>query len=310
MKNARVLTEGAVQLAIFTVLLLLSLYMPVFGMVTTFFLAIPFLLFTMRHTYKNGLLLLAASFVPSIWFGSFLSIPMTFMFASSGVAMGHVWRKKGEKYAVLLVGTLSFLLSMIIIYAGSVLFFDIHIGKQIEDMMQQSFQSAKALLEQLGQPVNEQFEKTMKQTMDVVIDLLPTAFVFAAACFAWITQQAALPILKRLNMPIGNWQPFRELVLPKSLLWYYLAVMLLLFVPIEHGSFPYVALLNLFQILQLLMTIQGFSFVFYWMHHKKMGRKGAIAIVVLSLFFPFLLHLVRILGIIDLGFDLRKRLKD
>ncbi|MCX8047801.1 MAG: hypothetical protein N3A70_13140 [Anoxybacillus gonensis] len=37
MKNARVLTEGAVQLAIFTVLLLLSLYMPVFGMVATFF---------------------------------------------------------------------------------------------------------------------------------------------------------------------------------------------------------------------------------------------------------------------------------
>lgn len=276
MKNARVLTEGAVQLAIFTVLLLLSLYMPVFGMVTTFFLAIPFLLFTMRHTYKNGLLLLAASFVPSIWFGSFLSIPMTFMFASSGVAMGHVWRKKGGKYAVLLVGTLSFLLSMIIIYAGSVLFFDIHIGKQIEEIMQQSFQSAKAVLEQLGQPVNEQFEKTMKQTMDVVIDLLPTAFVFAAACFAWITQQAALPILKRLNMPIGNWQPFRELVLPKSLLWYYLAVMLLLFFPIEHGSFPYVALLNLFQVLQLLMTIQGFSFVFYWMHHKKWGVKALL----------------------------------
>ncbi len=107
--------------------------------------------------------------------------------------------------------------------------FDIHIGKQIEEIMQQSFQSAQTILETIGQPANEQFEKRMKQTMDVVIDLLPTAFVFAAACFAWITQQAALPILKRLNMPIGNWQPFRELVLPKSLLWYYLAAMLLLF---------------------------------------------------------------------------------
>ncbi|MCQ5363405.1 YybS family protein [Anoxybacillus salavatliensis] len=310
MKNARVLTEGAVQLAIFTVLLLLSLYMPVFGMVATFFLAIPFLLFTMRHTYKNGLFLLAASFIPSIWFGSLFSVPMTFMFASSGVAMGHVWRKHGGKYAVLLVGTLSFLVSMIIIYAGSVLFFDIHIGKQIEEIMQQSFQSAQNILEKIGQQANDQFEKTMKQTMDVVIDLLPTAFVFAAACFAWITQQAALPILKRLNMPIGNWQPFRELVLPKSLLWYYLATMLLLFFPIGHDSFLYIILINLFQILQLLMMIQGFSFIFYWTHHKHMGRKGAVAIVVLSLFFPFLLHLVRILGIIDLGFDLRKRLKD
>lgn len=310
MKNARVLTEGAVQLAIFTVLLLLSLYMPVFGMVTTFFLAVPFLLFTMRHTYKNGLFLLAASFIPSVWFGSLFSVPMTLMFATSGVVMGHVWRKKGGTYAVLLAGTLSFLLSMIIIYAASVLFFDIHVGKQIEEMMQQSFQSAQAVLEQFGQPVNEQFEKTMKQTMDVVLDLLPTAFIFAAAFFAWMTQRAALPILKRLNVPIGDWQPFRELVLPKSLLWYYLAVMVLLFFPIEHGSFLYVALLNLFQILQLLMTIQGFSFIFYWMHHKKMGRKGAIVIVVLSLFFPFLLHLVRILGIIDLGFDLRKRLND
>ncbi len=309
MKNARVLTEGAVQLAIFTILLLLSLYMPVFGMVTTFFLAIPFLLFTMRHTYKNGLFLLAISFIPSIWFGSLFSVPMTFMFASSGVVMGHVWRKQGGKYTVLLVGTLSFLVSMIIIYASSVLFFDIHIGKQIEEMMQQSFQSAQNILEKLGQ-TNGQFEQAMKQTMDIVIDLLPTAFVFAAACFAFITQQVAVPILRRLNMEIGNWQPFRELVLPKSLLWYYLAVMLLLFFPIEHGSFLYVALLNLFQILQLLMTIQGFSFIFYWMYHKKMGRKGAIATVVLSLFFPFLLHLVRILGIIDLGFDLRKKLKD
>jgi uncharacterized protein YybS (DUF2232 family) len=310
MKNTRILTEGAIQLAIFTVLLLISLYMPFIGMIATLFLSVPFIVFTIRHTYKNGLWLLLVSLIPSFWFGSIFSLPMAVMFGSSGVVMGHIWSKNQGGYILLLIGSLSFLLNMIIFYIVAVLFFDFNFVEEIKVMMEEAFQVAQSIFSQVGQLPPEEVEKQFRQVMELTTYLLPTSLVLASVFLAWMTQMITVPILKRLRIKTDDWPPFRDLVLPKSLLWYYLVVMILMFFPFEHGSFVYIALLNIFQVLQLLMTIQGFSFIFYWAYQKKMAQKWAVTIVVLSLLFPFLLYLVRILGIIDLGFELRKRLKD
>ncbi|GMB09777.1 uncharacterized protein YybS (DUF2232 family) [Thermolongibacillus altinsuensis] len=310
MKNTRILTEGAIQLAIFTVLLLISLYMPFIGIIATLFLSVPFIIFTIRHTYKNGLLLLLVSLIPSVWFGSIFSLPMAIMFGSSGVVMGHVWSKKQGRYILLLVGSLAFLINIVLLYIGSVLFFDFNFAEEIKVMMEEAFQNAQSIFSQVGQLPAEEVEENFQQALDLAIYLLPASLVLASVFLAWMTQLVTAPILKRLQIKIDDWPPFRDLMLPKSLLWYYLIVMILMFFPLEQGSFVHIALLNIFQILQLLMTIQGFSFIFYWAYQKKIAQKWAAAIVVLSLLFPFLLYLVRILGIIDLGFELRKRLKD
>lgn len=103
--------------------------------------------------------------------------------------------------------------------------------------------------------------------------------------------------------------PFREWKLPQSIVWYYLIVIVLGMMNLEKGSLPYLAVINLSALLQLLLIIQGLSFVYYFFHKKGFSIGFPITITVFTIFIPYLLQLVRILGIIDLGFALRGRIK-
>jgi uncharacterized protein YybS (DUF2232 family) len=58
------------------------------------------------------------------------------------------------------------------------------------------------------------------------------------------------------------------------------------------------------------MLLQGLSFVAYFTHIKKFPKAFLIIAVILTFLLPFVLYIVRILGIIDLGFNLRKRLEE
>ena len=76
----------------------------------------------------------------------------------------------------------------------------------------------------------------------------------------------------------------------------------------EKGTYWFWVISNLSFILQMLMVLQGVAFVFYLTHVKGYPKAVPIIVIVLMFLLPFILYIVRILGIIDLGFDLRKRL--
>ncbi|TXK89307.1 DUF2232 domain-containing protein, partial [Parageobacillus sp. SY1] len=51
MRKTHIITEAAIQLALFAVLFLVSLYVPLLGMIAILFLSLPCMIFTMRHGY-------------------------------------------------------------------------------------------------------------------------------------------------------------------------------------------------------------------------------------------------------------------
>jgi uncharacterized protein YybS (DUF2232 family) len=119
----------------------------------------------------------------------------------------------------------------------------------------------------------------------------------------------SVPVLKRLKLSVGTWPPFRQIMLPKQLLWYYLLVLVATFFPLEKGTFAYIAVINLYYLLQLLFMIQGFSFLYHVADRKNIAKGIVVIGTLFCFFFPFLLYLIAILGIIDLGFELRKRVQ-
>jgi len=67
---------------------------------------------------------------------------------------------------------------------------------------------------------------------------------------------------------------------------------------------------NLLMIVGIALMLQGFSFIFYFAHIKRIAKAVPILIVIATILFPgILLYFIRILGIIDIGFRLRGRLK-
>ncbi|OBW53312.1 hypothetical protein A9986_20835 [Solibacillus silvestris] len=78
----------------------------------------------------------------------------------------------------------------------------------------------------------------------------------------------------------------------------------------EKGSFLWLVQTSAFQILFILVLIQGFSFLFYYCHEKNISKAVPIFAVVLTVFFPPIGVIVRIIGIADIGFDLREKVKN
>jgi uncharacterized protein YybS (DUF2232 family) len=117
-----------------------------------------------------------------------------------------------------------------------------------------------------------------------------------------------LPVLKRLGVDVPKFPPFREMRLPKAVLWYYLVTLVVtLFVELEKGTFAFMVFANATIVLRGLLFLQGISLIHFYFHEQKWPKSAAIMATVLA--FP-LNSMVVLLGVLDLGFNIRSFMKD
>lgn len=309
MNNVRKLTEGAILLAAFTVLLLLTIYAPVIGMIVNFVLPLPFILFAAKNDWKSILVFMVAGLLISFIAGTIVALPLTLTYGITGAVMGYLIQKNKSRTTILIAGSIIFLISLIVQYVVSAALFHFNFIDELIKTMRDSISTSSNILKGFGQQQESQkVLKQLEQALDLIKTLVPSLFVISSFVAVFIIQLLALPVLKRFGVNMGNWKPFREISLPRSLLWYYLIVMLLgMVVHPQTGTYLSTALINLSYILQLFMFFQGLSFIFYYFHQRGASKSLPIIIVVVSFVMPILLYIIGILGIIDLGFGLRKR---
>lgn len=310
-KNVHKLTEGALLLAAFAVLMLMTLYIPVLGMVSNLFLALPFIMFAAKNDRKSSIVFFVGALLISFIVGTVLALPLTLLYGLTGIVIGDFIREKKSRISGYIAGTFAFLMITILTYAASVTFFNIDIIKESMQAIKLSMDQSKEMLDALGQTVDPKMMEQFEKGIDMLETLVPSIFVMASILIVLIIELISFPIAKRFGIEIPNWTPFRELQLPKSLLWYYLGVLIAsLFFNPEEGTFWYTALINLAFVLQFFMVLQGLSLIYYFSYQKSYPKALPIIITVLTFLVPFFLSIVRILGIIDLGFDFRKRISE
>ncbi|MEK3646776.1 MULTISPECIES: YybS family protein [unclassified Aeribacillus] len=308
MKRTNVLTEGAIFVAIYTVFLLITLYVPILSVISIFFLSTPFIIFGIRHGIKQSFVLLLASIVMTFLVGSIVSLPIGLMFSVTGIIMAYFYRQKRQLFA-LIGGTISLLINFVLDYALSIVFLGVDL---FSDVIQQTKSSVRETLAAFPS-MDEEMKKTMMEQMneqfDLLMNLLPSMFVIVSFMLAAIIHILNIGIIKRLKLNVGTITPFRDWKFPKSIIWYYLIATLLMLINLPKESFLNIALYNIVFVLQAVLLIQGFSFIFYFCHVKKLSKAVPVLIVIGTFILPILLYPVRILGIIDLGFNLREKIR-
>ncbi len=196
------------------------------------------------------------------------------------------------------------MINIVIGFVLSIAFFNINI---VEDSLKESKTTYYSLLEQVGHEQDQRIIESLNSSIQLIQTLMPALFLGMAAIGALLIIVINFPILKRLGIPVPVFKPFREWMLPKSILWYYLLVLVVsMIAQPEEGTYLYTAILNVLYVLQTLMAVQGLSFLYFFAHYKGWSKGILVGITIIS--FP-LLYIVRILGIIDLGFNLRERLQ-
>jgi uncharacterized protein YybS (DUF2232 family) len=153
-------------------------------------------------------------------------------------------------------------------------------------------------------------QEQVYQAIRLIIDAIPMAIMLFAVWQAVLSHWLARKILTRFWQPVPRMKPMKDWRLPRSLIWYYLIVLIVdMFFSFEAGSLPGVILLNALPLLTYAMAVQGIGFLFFLADAKGWSRALPITAAVICVLFSPLLPLAALVGVFDLAFPLRERLK-
>ncbi|MCO8148705.1 YybS family protein [Bacillus subtilis] len=309
MKQTRALMEGAILISLFAIITLLVVYVPVIGILFWLVLPLPLILYTLRYGAKLGfwmsIVSLPVIFITSSITGVFLAI----MSAFTGVALGFSLKKKDPAIAILSSSFVS-VLCIMMFFVLSILFMDINIIDRALTQSQEAIDSAEYMMR--NSVHSEEINKNlgiMRDQLDTAQYLFPTAIVVLGIIYAFLSYLIAKPLLRRFSPDIPNLKPFRELKFPQSVVVLYLIIVMLSFLPLEKGQMLYSIALNGEFILGFLIFIQGLSFIFFYCHKKQYPKAAAVIAVILGFVHPVFMAAIRILGVLDMGFHIRNKVK-
>ncbi|HFK1497664.1 hypothetical protein OA45_01761 [Bacillus sp. UMTAT18] len=309
MKNTKFITEGAALLAIYAMLLLISMYVPILGAVVTFALPLPFILLTIRYKLSSAFVIFTAALFITVIVSQPMNLVKTTMFGLIGIVLGYMYKKQKKPVEILMAGTLAYLIGIMLIYVASIKFFNIDLMKQMQNMFNESMTQSEKIVTAAGMPISKEQKELFAQFNDVLQTLFPSLLVMVSVCFSWITVMISSSVLRKLKHDVIPWPKFKDIQLPKSIVWYYVIFILLsTFIKVEPTSYLHMVFSNLYVIFALLLVLQGLTFIAFLAHSKGFTKGVPIISFIACMFIPMLFPLVTILGIIDLGISLRSKI--
>lgn len=308
MNYRKAMTECALFSTIFIILLLLSLYTPI-GLVTLYLIPIPFVIFGYRYGGKMGLWLIIINTIISFFIGSIFGSFLAIFAGSVGIIMGGLYKKESALPSIVagvIIAILNFILAIFI----SNLFLGINIADALKQVMLGSLNSVEEILISAGnQEQADLIQNVYGNFFNNIAQLLPFIIISYSLFIIGINHMLVGKITKRMGINIPKFIPFREWTFPKSIIFYYLITVIIIQIKSLLDIYAInLIVINLYPLLQLVLMIQGLSFVFYYTYNKKLGR-GLRVISIISLFIPVVSQLIHILGMVDIGFNLRNKIK-
>ncbi|COF46222.1 YybS family protein [Bacillus cereus] len=309
MKNTKFITEGAALLAIYAMLLLISMYVPILGAVVTFALPLPFILLTIRYKLSSAFVIFTAALFITVIVSQPMNLVKTTMFGLIGIVLGYMYKKQKKPVEILMAGTLAYLIGIMLIYVASIKFFNIDLMKQMQNMFNESMTQSEKIVTAAGMPISKEQKELFVQMNDILQTVFPSILVMVSVCLSWITVIISGSALRKLKHDVIPWPKFKDIQLPKSIVWYYVIFILLsTFIKVEPTSYLHMVFSNLYVIFALLLVLQGLTFIAFLVHSKGFTKGVPIISFIACMFIPMLFPLVTILGIIDLGISLRSKI--
>ncbi|MGE7941198.1 YybS family protein [Lysinibacillus xylanilyticus] len=304
--QTKALVQGSMMVAIFTILMLISAYVPIIFIVGLIFAPLPIAWYSANYKRSSSILVAVVGCTLTALTSGITMLPFAFILALIGVVIGNaIYLKKSKLYLFMSSG-IAFLLSMTIVYVAYVQFAGINIIDMSLEILRENYEQSNELAKNVtGQVV---FQPEIIEAMLKTIELtMPATITISAFFAAFIIITLNLPVLKRLGLDVPKFAPFQNMRLPRSILWYYMIVLCInLFMRPEFGSTLDIIVLNVSYVLWMLLILQGISFLHYFISKKEMpnGVKWIATLLALPLSSFMIL-----LGIVDLGFDLRSLVK-
>jgi uncharacterized protein YybS (DUF2232 family) len=288
-------------------LMLFSLITP-FGLITINLMMIPLLVLFVMLDIKSfftiyagiaAVLIIGLGLVGLINLGIVL-VFISMLFLIPSVAMGVQYRKGASSAPAVTTGILALVGVMLLI-----LLLTTALGVNISEEFTELLKSNSSFMSTLN---NMYSTDNVDAFIEVMISMIPMMMIMIAVYYTLITHWLGRKLLTRLWKPVPKLKPMKEWMLPRSMVWYYVIVLVLnMFVVMDTGSTLSVIILNSHPLVTYAFGLQAVGFLFFVADIKGWNRALPIVALILLLFIPSLLAWI---GVIDVAFPLRKWAKE
>ncbi len=143
--ETRRITHGAMMVALFTILLAISTYIPFLSIVAIWFNPLPIAWYSATYNRSSSLLVAIVSTAISLLIGGLLVLPVAIVFAAIGFVIGDVIRTKKSKIFLFLSTAFTVLISFTLEYIVSVKFFNMDVLKETIKSIRESYEKSNEL---------------------------------------------------------------------------------------------------------------------------------------------------------------------
>ncbi|REJ09845.1 YybS family protein [Halobacillus trueperi] len=311
MNDTKRLTEGALMTGLYLLLLLVIIFLPVMGPLLLMILPVPFVYYSYRYGGKAGGLMFVAATIFTLLFATVFTV-FTLLAGIGGLFLGIALHHKRSSYEALAIGSVGFVIGLLGILLITQLFLGVNLMEELKNGMNQGYGTFERIFSGLldGEEVETDLAE-IGQLIDFIPDIVPSILAMSGVMMAFVTQWTTYKLINRIENQSMGFTDFKNFKLPTSILWYYFVAMILNYVTMDGNNLIYLAAVNVFILTGALIVLQGFSFVFFYAWKKKWSKAIPILVVVFSILLPqIIMYLVRIIGIIDIGFPMRERVEE
>ncbi|GLC90091.1 YybS family protein [Lysinibacillus piscis] len=304
--QTKALVHGSAMLVIFTMMMMLSRYIPLAFLLVVLFTPLPFAWYSAKYKSSFSIVIALLGCMLTMLTCGFIMLPFAMIFAVVGVVMGYTIRTGKSKLHIFMSTGLAVLLSTAVIFLLYVRIADINMIELGLDEAKKNYEQTIAQNEELFGQAQVSQEK-MDATIQMMELSVPSTVTISSFFIAFLIVSLNLPILRRLRLEVPTFPPFQDMRLPRAILWYYMIILCInLFIRPEAGSTLDMVILNISVILWMLLILQGVSFIHYVF--AKRGIPNALKWLTTLLVLPLSSFMI-LLGIVDLGFDVRSLVK-
>ena len=310
-KNITPIIEGGLLVAITVILGVATVYLPLFGIIVDFFVAVPSAVLTARQGVGKGLSALFVSFILlSLLISPLFSLRLCLNVGLCGVALGWGVRKNFNAVRI-------FFTTLVIASAAQVLsiaflsfVMDVNLIDAQLKMVREAFDESFKMYESMGVDKARiaEAQTNLDAGFKVLVFLIPTLLVLSSllnAAAAYLTSQWIFP---KLRMKMPQMPPFARWRFPS--LFFYTAIVggLGLYWGMTRGwTMIYEISLNVLFVSMIIGLVQGFAVLIALANRFKLSTIFRVVMCVLLFLSPFMWQATAILGLVDMIFDYRKK---
>lgn len=309
-EKTKSMVEAAMLAALTVILLLPTIYLPLLGMITLFIWPVPITLLGVRHGLRTSVLaMLTAGLIVSILTHPITAGSLLLWLGLLGLALGYCFRRQWSPFRTLGVGTITVLISTLLLFLLS--FFLLGVNPFSEGQLLMAESSAQVLEFYKGLGIApEQLDKMQEQYQQMVEMfryLLPATLLLGSVATAFINFSVARVVLGKLGQKVPGFPPFHTWRFPRSLLWGYLAGIVLVLAGDYYGEDLLLEIgMNIQVIFNLILLLAGLTVVHNLLRRYRLHTALLVVATFILLFNPFFSSLLSLLGIIDIVFNLRR----